>query len=308
MVSVLPARIEVTRQTIRQQPRFASNPVSPLIAEIAHEGIANKIAPLARAMSSTGLGKLGGLSFEDWAARLLTIFGIYIPQGFIAIKENKHKWETNGRNALVWTMTLGLTMLVKNDKFSTNTLLNFFMKNGQAAAAENPTAGPVKRFFNKLKLNGDYFDILKSAKIDFKEADRAKAHWSNLDKNVMDTIGLHLKELAAKTGISDAEKSFLKLANKFVFRRNLFNVLSTGIITLLTMYVIGRFAMELVFRFIAPLDHDFDPARSKPGAKPSGKQPNSIQPTQPHRQPGGFQVPPQGQYPPFSPHQTTVRH
>ncbi|MBY0404580.1 MAG: hypothetical protein K2X66_11825, partial [Cyanobacteria bacterium] len=216
-----------------------------------------------------------GLSMEDKAARLLTILGIYIPQGIASIHKDQHKWETNGRNALVWTMTLFLTILVKNDKYSVNTFLNHFMANKNEISTQ--PKGAFKKLMAPFGIKGDYFKILESAGIKFDNVkDRAKAFWSSLDDNKMSTIVEHYQylktKIADKKTLTTLEKEAYELVPQFLNRRNLFNLTSTGIISVLTMFVIGKVAMDLVFHFIAPLDHDYDPTRfkkDKPGNNPN---------------------------------------
>ena len=55
------------------------------------------------------------LSLEDWASRIAILFGLYVPQTVQAFKEDKHKWETLGRNVLSWTLTAVLTVAIKAD-------------------------------------------------------------------------------------------------------------------------------------------------------------------------------------------------
>jgi hypothetical protein len=223
--------------------------------------LSGKLFSMLNKMPAGGSGKFN-LSMEDWAARYLTIFGIYLPQGLFALWEDKHKWETNGRNALIWTMTLLLTIAVKSDRLSTNTLLNVFMKD------KNTTDPGKLGFFSKwvqnMKLDGNYFDVLKKANVDFCPIkDVKRAHWANLDDNQLRKVIKLYDDLAAKVNLEPAEQKIKELIPKFLQRRNAFNLVSTGIITLLTMYLIGSLSMELVFRFIAPFDHDFEPDRFK---------------------------------------------
>lgn len=258
-----------------------------------------KLFAMLNKLPASGAGKFN-LSMEDWAARYLTIFGIYMPQGLFALLEDKHKWETNGRNALIWTMTLLLTIAVKSDRLSTNTLLNVFMKD------KNTTDPGKLGFFSKwiqnMKLDGNYFDVLKKAKVDFCPIkDVKRAHWANLDDNQLRKVIKLYDDLAAKVNLEPAEQKIKELIPKFLQRRNAFNLVSTGIITLLTMYLIGSLSMELVFRFIAPLDHDFEPERFKNRGK---RQPPNAIPVPPvPTATMGYAYAPMGQRPP-TPFQT----
>ncbi len=99
------------------------------VAKIANEGIADGLLKFF----SKGLFqrdvRVGGMSLEDMAARLQTLIGVYILQGYLSIKEKKHPWETNGRNVVVWLLTTYVVQFLKNDSFGINTLLlNPFMK------------------------------------------------------------------------------------------------------------------------------------------------------------------------------------
>ena len=87
-----------------------------------------------------------------------------------------------------------------------------------------------------------------------------------------------------------AREKFIVTENKFlrkvVNRITTAKFLATGIITVATMYLIGNLAMEIIFRTVAHLDHDFDPeklARDKAKkkavkeARKSGKKSGAVQ-------------------------------
>lgn len=275
-------------------------PIEAAAAEVipgAGKGISTSIYKLLSHPSiakyiNRGVGRFN-LSMEDWAARYLTMFGLYIPQGLFALWENKHKWETNGRNIVIWTLTMLLTIMVKNDRLSVNSLLDVFMRDKNAASGK--AKGMFDSLKDKLKLDGNYFDVLEKVGIDFcKIEDVKKAYWANLDSNQVEKIVKFYDGLLekAKGGALEAgESKMMTLIPKFLMRRNFFNLAQTGIITLLTMYVIGSFAMELVFRFIAPFDHDFDPAKfqksrqkpNRPTAAPVQHPPIALDPAHPFR-------------------------
>lgn len=251
------------------------------VAKIANIGFAEKIFKIFGRLNADV--RQGGLSLEDMAARLLTVIGIYIPQGYLSIKENKHKWETNGRNVVVWTMTLGLTWLLKNDKWGTNTLLDKFM---HPKVAEDQTRGLIDRLINKVRLPVDYVDILKAADLVEKDFAPKGAYWSKLDANKLSKINNFfddLKARAQKGALGEievidkklvngemknvtrkiAEKEILEALPGFIKRMNIFPLVSTTLITAATVYIIGDIAMRIVYKFIAPFDHDFDPDRVK---------------------------------------------
>lgn len=136
MIRLQPQPKPVTRdrrETI-EDTRFGSGAtaVSTALAteakrDIKHMASAEKLYRVFGKLSSIELRKFN-LSLEDWAGRFLTIFGVYLPQAYFSVKEKKHVWETNGRNALVWAMTLGVYILSKSEKFGINLLLNEFMR------------------------------------------------------------------------------------------------------------------------------------------------------------------------------------
>lgn len=335
-------------QAIRQNLQTNGKPLSLKTAEWLYRSIGN-VKFLNRDIRKFNL------SLEDWAARFLTVFSIYIPQGFLAVKENRHKWETNGRNVVIWTMTFALTALMKNDKFSANSWLNRFMapnnhydKIGfgievaeahksqlQKSLSEKP-AGVLGRWRHKrqaarlvsvektLQALGGEFETLKavaekaglrlpaadaSAPLGerlnhlYKAADQAKlilkdlpgnkpaplarfrldgnyfqllrksglrvdgqnhALWSSMDINDCDKLVQYLESKLAKSQangqtLNAVEQKLLKLAKQVVRRSSAFRLVATSLITAATVYVIGGVAMEIVYRFIAPFDHDFVP-------------------------------------------------
>ncbi len=72
--------------------------------------------------------RVGNFSLEDIASRFITVFSVYLPQGYLAAKENKHPMETNIRNAVVFLLTLWVMSFGKSDKMSVNKLFNVFMQ------------------------------------------------------------------------------------------------------------------------------------------------------------------------------------
>lgn len=284
-------------------PRFgnalAKEALYKAVGDSAVDRLSDAMYPFFRKIGQWDIGKVGGLALEDWAARFLTLFGLYIPQGLIAIKQDSHKWETNGRNVFMWILNIAVVSFAKNDKYGLNTLLNNFMKDKTTADSKTW----IGRLVSKFGLEGDYFKALAECGIKTKAEDRAKAFWASMDSNMMDSLvakynGLFEKQAAGKV-LNDAEKGLHKLLGQFLNRRNAFNLASTTVITLATMYLIGKLAMDFVFTFIAPLDHDFEPMKRGGHGAPAQK---------PQRQP---QLPtfPAQQYPAYpqnGPHQMVM--
>jgi hypothetical protein len=240
-----------------------------VLGETAVERFSNRIYPFFRKIGKIEIGKYGGLGLEDWAARCLTLIGLYIPQGYIAVKNDSHVWETNGRNALMWILAVGIVSFAKNDRWGFNTVLNHFMKNRQAEET-NTFWGKLT---SKFGLDGDYFKVLKEAGIPHKAEDAKRAFWASMDSNMVDRLVHHYDKLTAKgTALSEAEQTSHKLLGQFLRRRNAFSLTATALITGLTVYLIGKVAMDFVFKYIAPLDHDYEPPLKK-GQKPIGKPP-----------------------------------
>jgi hypothetical protein len=222
------------------------------------------------------------------AGRLLTLVGIYIPQGYFAYRDNKHPWETNGRNAVVWLMTLGLTSLTKSENYGVNTLLLNPIMQQKGSAVWNTHI--LRPFVDPLRMEVDYVDILKDAKISLSDAEKEgaakgkKALWASswLDTNKIEKIQNRLVELNAKAAtekLTDAEQAIQHSIPKLFRRINLFNGVSTGIITAATVYFIGGVAMKIVNKVFTPLDKNQD------DQKPS-KQPGIIYPPSTMVQPG----------------------
>lgn len=246
------------------------------VAKIAHIDTAKWIqGKFAWAKSDI---RVGGLSLEDMAGRLLTLIGIYIPQGYFAIKDEKHPWETNGRNAVVWLMTIALTSLTKSENYGVNTvLLNPLMQQKGSAVKFLPFLKPL---VDPLRMDLDYLTILENSGINISAAEKEgaikgkKALWASswLDANKLEKIQNRLTELteksAKKAKLSDMEKHMLEAIPSFFKRINTFNFVSVGIITAATVYFIGGVAMRIVNKVFSPLDKDYDGpnAKKSPGA------------------------------------------
>jgi hypothetical protein len=228
--------------------------------------------------------RVGGLSLEDMAGRLLTLIGIYIPQGYFAIKDEKHPWETNGRNAVVWLMTLALTSMTKSENYGVNTLLlNPIMKQKGSATPWLPF---MKRILDPFRMDVDYLDILEHAGIALSKDEKRlagegkKALWASswLDVNKLEKIQNHYKTLqqkvadkvANKEALSKVDKRMLEVDKRmleaipsFFKRINAFNFVSTALITAATVYFIGGVAMRIVNKVFSPLDKDYEGPNAK---------------------------------------------
>lgn len=281
--------------------------------------------PLGRLFSNDL--RMRGLSMEDVAARSLTLFGLYIPQGFLSIKDQRHPYETNGRNALMWTLSVFLTQFLKNKGFGVNSLfLNPLMiEKSQLTTFDRqadipkdagffirtihrtmkPPINWVQRQLNRaFGMDGDYLAVLKDAGIDVNKKDIPNAMmgitapWADLDNNKIDLINhrySELKKLVQKDGLEALSKlesplpeAVYRAYPKVLKRLNIFPVISTSIIAAVTIYVIGGLAMIPVYKFIAPLDKDFDAEayrrsreKKKNGSKAKNPPSSPINPTSP---------------------------
>jgi hypothetical protein len=256
---------------VRFSPHFGAGPStagSSAVKDIAHIDIANGVLSGIRKLGITKDIRVGGLSLEDISGRLQTLIGVYILQGFFAYKDQKHPWETNGRNAVVWTMTAALTSWSKSDSYGVNTLLfNHFMKE---KGTPNKIPG-MKALLDLSRMDVDYLKILEAAGIDVPSKDKEaamkgkKALWASswLDSNKVMRIqnhleSLHAKKLALKAGetLSEADQKMMEAIPHFFKRVNLANFGSTALITAATVYLIGSVAMQIVNKLFTPLDED----------------------------------------------------
>ncbi|WP_373531747.1 hypothetical protein [Vampirovibrio sp.] len=228
--------------------------------------------------------RMGGLSLEDVAGRLQTLIGVYLLQGYYAVKDDKHPWETNGRNAMIWVMTLVLQNLTKSENYGLNTLLcNPFMRQKGHLSSEMSW---LQNGLDKVRMDADYLDILQDAGIsidpdEMKGARKGKkALWASswLDANKTDLIKRRYEALKAKVSTQDGKEVLSQLSREeqkiyksipsFFYRINAWNGLSTAIIVGSTIYLIGGVAMKIVNKVISPLDKDFDGPKNKQAGQP----------------------------------------
>lgn len=208
----------------------------------------------------------GGLSLEDVAGRLQTLIGVYLLQGYYSIKDDKHPWETNGRNALIWVMTLMLQNMTKSESHGVNTLLfNPFMRQKGSLSFEREQ---FQKVIDRFRMDADYLDILQDSGISVSHDDMKgakagkKALWaaSWLDDNKANLIKKRyevLKEKALRGTLSQEEQKIYQSIPRFFRRINGLNIASTGLIMGATIYLIGGVAMKIVNKVISPLDKDY---------------------------------------------------
>ncbi len=245
--------------------------------------------------------RLWNLSLQDWSARIATAVAFYVPQTLLAFMEDRHKIETLARNIIVWTMTLGVLIATKDKKFGLNSLFNPFM-NPRETLPEN--TGFLKKFINNRRFDGEIFDYLKKhARVDLK-------NWSGLDANHFDNITLAWKKLKDKQNLSSTEKKVLEKIPRIMNRISAFKFTAVGLSVAILAVVVGKMAMDIVFKFFAPFDHDFDPSKYKiTKKKKNGKNavhkaealPSRLVPTAPTRTPGPNPAALQGYLPPPPP-------
>lgn len=214
-------------------------------------------------LEGSGLGntdwRKGNLSMTDFASRASLLCAWYVPQTIISIRHQTHPWENFGRNLTVFLMTLGILSYTKNDRYSLNTLV-------------------FDRWMKPAKLGGDYFELLKTAGIDFCENDRKKAFWTKLDFNQIAKLDDFVGKLQPDTAVdallpweqrvlgklSQTDKQRLHaLGTRFLKRLNGLKLASTGLIVVALALLVGQLAMEFVFRTFARLDKDFNPEEFK---------------------------------------------
>ncbi len=239
---------------------------------------------------------------EAWASRINTLVAVYTPAfAFSIYPDKKHFWETNGRNALIWLLTIAIALWVNDDKWGLNPQLNKFM---QPKVKDPKTLEALpwleRQIINRLRPDYSCFEIMKAAGLKVAEKDKAKAFWASLDKNYVDTMTTEFAknqdEIARLiklplTELTASQKSLLNLrwVPSMLNRISGFKALATALQAALTVYLVGVLAMEVVFRFIAPHDKDFDASKfKKMKAMKNGKQKTSNGPASIH-QPVAFQ-------------------
>ncbi len=306
---VLPRSLSVQAS---RTPRFGSNAASTAaetaVKEVAHLNIAKNVMKGIERLGITKDIRVGGMSMEDISGRLQTLIGVYMLQGYFAYKDKKHPWETNGRNAVVWLMTVALSVWSKSDSYGINTMVfNHFMK-----AKGTPNKIPMMQsLLDWARMDTDYLKILEAANIDVPKKDAIaarsgkKALWaaSWLDSNKVKRIQRYLQEIEQKAPgtLDETELAMKKAIPQFFKRMNVANMASTAVITAATVYLIGNVAMQIVNKLFTPLDKDTGMLNMKPTYQPSSEfKPWKSAPIVPY-QPGFAYRPQPLPYQPFQP-------
>jgi len=146
----------------------------------------------------------------------------------------------------------------------------------------NPIADQISKYAAKLlnhqffikiadlfRPNYSFYELLKLGGLKVTDEDIAtKAPlWAKLDHNQVEQLKMMREK--AKTALETGEKlpgkmtrqeaeALVKNVRNFTTRLGGMNLSTTAVNILATVYVIGILAMDVVFRFIAPWDKDFD--------------------------------------------------
>lgn len=206
--------------------------------------------------------KLGNMSLPDWTSRLMTL-GLYIPQGYFAIKYQRQPYETWGRNFLVWLSTFYLIMMSKKPDFPINLLFNqlFLPKQKTPKGILSKLVNPIRPEFNYLecfKRAGINLDKI-GAKGDLSKIISKNAFWATLDLNELRQIKFYVERLKNRfRATSEIRLLREKIkVEKFLNNMLVMNVLKNLALAVLTAYCIGVLVPYLVFKYISPLDKQF---------------------------------------------------
>jgi hypothetical protein len=146
----------------------------------------------------------------------------------------------------------------------------------------NPVADQVAKYSAKLlnhkffiktadlfRPNYSFYELLKTSGLKVTTEDIAKKEplWGKLDHNQVEQLKMMREK--AKTALETGGKlpgkitrqeaeALVKNVRNFTTRLGGMNLATTAVNILATVYVIGILAMDIVFRFIAPWDKDFD--------------------------------------------------
>jgi hypothetical protein len=280
--------------------RFAGSSSSLLsqgVSQITHGKVASKIQNWFGHISLEE--KPFGLSRQDVTSRVNTGVAVYLPALYFSlVPEKKHFLETNGRNLLIWGVTLGLTLLTKSPKYGINPPLTYLFMNpknyrpkpGKNSISQLFTQGvkqPLERLSRPFRPDYNYFDLLEHLHPEKKYPPdkRHDAVWSSVnrnsnlkaalqsrfknivkvvDKNVIVKNPDQLRTLANHLKVSPERAT--RVLNDFTSRMTNLTLFGSIINTILTCTVLGIWVMKIVFKYIAPLDPDFTP-KDKPTAK-----------------------------------------
>ncbi|MEM0952223.1 MAG: hypothetical protein AAGI66_08805 [Cyanobacteria bacterium P01_H01_bin.74] len=224
-----------------------------------------------------------GLSRQDVTSRVNVGTSIYMPAFFFSLFPHpKHFFETNGRNFIIWWLTLGFTLLTKNDQYGINPLMNFMLmnpKNHQPKAPGNNVFAkafhhgiqrPLNLMTKPLRPSYNYFDLLEGLlNKTFSDSDRQKATWASLQshengklQNEFDKLqdgSNKLTQLTQKLKIQNSKAALGKVFSNFKTRVLALKIAAGLVNMALAVYILGIAAMQFVLHYIAPLDYDFIP-------------------------------------------------
>lgn len=291
--TVSPEMARTVRQPLR--PRFqggAGTAGKELVSEIKNIGTADSLYKKFGRMQVDL--KIGGLSINDWASRVNTALAVYLPALYFSlVPEKKHFWETNGRNVLIWFATLGVALGTKHPKIGANGLFNHLMPQKKNLKLADATGFGDKlgrlwqKGLDKLRPSYDYYDLLyKAGVLTEKEMKTARNkldnQWASLDNNQIERLKMKVDQISKELekplenrqleGMTrkDAEK-FLKDAPNLMNRLSSMKIASLLANTGATVYLVGILAMDIVFKYIAPKDPDFDASKLTKYKKKSDK-------------------------------------
>jgi hypothetical protein len=305
----LPAGSPKMARTVRQplDPRFnggmSGQAKNALVTDIKGiEGAKKLHGVFGRVLSDL---KIWGFSINDWASRVNTLLAVYAPALYFSlVPEKKHFWETNGRNALIWLTTLGVTILTKHEKVGVNALLNHVMpqKKGLKVAEGKNLGDKIGRLWQKgldtLRPKYDYYEMLHKAGVLTEEQtkdvrNKAANKWC-LDNNQIEQLKMKMEQIADKLknnkaieGMSkDKAEAFVKNVPKLMNRMSNMKMAALAANMAATIFVIGIWAMDIVFKYIAPHDPDFDVEKYRKFNKKSDDKKSDNQPTASIEPPG----------------------
>jgi hypothetical protein len=270
--------------TVRQplRPRFtggvAGGAKNALVSEIKGINTANRLYNVFGRIQSDP--KIWGFSINDWASRLNTALAVYAPALYFSlVPEKKHFWETNGRNVLIWFTTLGVTVLTKHPTMGVNPMLNHVMPQKRALQPKaSETFGDkigrhVQKGLDVFRPKYDYYDMLHKAGVltqeEARNARNNKANKWDLDNNQIERLKMKMEQLSEKfksnkaiEGMSQSEaETFAKNAPKLMNRLSNMKMAALSANAAATIFIIGIWAMNMVFKYIAPHDPDFDASK-----------------------------------------------
>lgn len=184
-----------------------------------------------------GGGKWLNMSVEDWIIRISLIPGLYLPQTLIAFHEDKHKYETLGRNVLSWSSAVLFTFLTKHPTIGVNAFLNFFMEPKKPDLAwpslkefRHPQVAVgklMRKLTNPLAMEFDYLDLLQKAGVEAKDRSR----WIKTDQNQLEKVlqvTLNKAKEKSIAALAPEEARAYKAAQNSLENAGIFKVLKVG--------------------------------------------------------------------------------